>query len=149
MQNLLREIKKNKDNQQLTHFLIKQFESKYDKIIALGELQHKEYSSLFKKERCLLKRLKNYKTQTLLFMHKAEVPFDNNQAERDIRMMKVKMKISGCFRSLAWPPIFCRIRSYISTIKKNGMAVFQSLVDAFSQLSPSFFKLLTIFLNYQ
>jgi len=53
-------------------------------------------------------------------------------------MMKVKMKISGCFRHFSYTKIFCRIRSYISTIKKNGMAVFQSLVDAFSQLSPSF-----------
>ncbi len=69
-------------------------------------------------------------------MYEGEVPFDNNQAERDIRMMKLKMKISGCFRSKTMANAFCLIRSYIS--KKNGMAVFQSLVDVFNGLPPTF-----------
>ncbi len=138
MQNLLKAIKKSKDQQQLTAATIKTFDVKYDEIVTLGFIQQNKRRSRFRKEFCLLKRLKNYKFQTLLFMHQEEVPFDNNQAERDIRMMKVKMKISGCFRSTTWPNIFCRIRSYISTIKKNGMAVFQSLVDVFNPPSPTF-----------
>lgn len=142
MQQLLKAIKKDKDAGGLSFATIKAYDKEYDAIIDLGYREQKERSppkiSSKPKEICLLDRLKHYKTQTLLFMHKEEIPFDNNQAERDIRMMKLKMKISGCFRSPDWTKIFCLIRSYISTIKKNGMAVFPSLVDVFNHLSPNF-----------
>lgn len=141
MQDLLKKIKKTKETKKLLSSEKKAFSEEYDQLINLGYHEQKERSPPCRpREICLLNRLKNYKTQTLLFMHKDEVPFDNNQAERDIRMMKLKMKISGCFRSPLAAKAFCLLRSYISTIKKNGMAVFQSLVDVFQSSSPDLFS---------
>ncbi len=90
------------------------------------------------KPRNLLERLRDYESDTLRFMTSPEVPFTNNQGERDIRMTKVQQKISGCFRSMNGAQIFCRIRSYLSTCKKHGISAATALSLLFEGNLPDF-----------
>lgn len=80
--------------------------------------------------RNLLEMLKENKNEVLRFLTNPEVPFDNNQAERDVRMAKVKMKVSGCFRTFEGAENFANIRSYISTVKKNARDILHDLASA-------------------
>lgn len=90
------------------------------------------------KSRNLLDRLRDFENDTLRFMKEAIVPFTNNQGENDLRMIKVQQKISGCFRSMEGVEIFCRIRGFLSTCRKNGVGATDALRDLFQGKFPEF-----------
>jgi transposase/uncharacterized coiled-coil protein SlyX len=80
----------------------------------------------------LVDRLDKHREAVLRFMHDFRVPFDNNQAERDLRMVKVRQKISGCFRTKEGAAAFLRIRGYISTVRKQDKNVLAALEGVFT-----------------
>jgi transposase len=127
----------------LTPRQIKDFEMMYEYITKMGleenppplDLDSKPKKRGRKKQtkpKNLLDRFVGYKGDILRFMHDFEVPFDNNLAERDVRMMKVQQKISGTFRSVQGACSFCRIRGYISTVKKNNLSVIDAIGAVFN-----------------
>jgi transposase len=93
------------------------------------------------KARNLLERLRDFEQDVLRFMEVESVPFTNNQGENDLRMTKVQQKISGCFRSMDGAKIFCRVRSYLSTCRKQGMTATQALTLLFQGKHPDFMKM--------
>ena len=90
--------------------------------------------------RHLLDRLCKHQDGVLMFLDNFAVPFDNSLAEREIRMVKVQHKVSGCLRSPAGAVAFCRIRGYLSTLRKQGLAVVTALEQALvgHPVSPAF-----------
>ena len=148
---LLLKAKKYKETTILSKKIRAEIFSEYDRIVSFGfELEPVlEESTVKKRGRKkkpdslrLLETFLNRKDQILKFFVKEYVPFDNNLAERDLRMIKLKQKISGCFRTKTGAKTFCRIRSYISTLRKQGYNVLDSIQLAIEG-NPINFPLIT------
>lgn len=127
---------------------IKRLTNIYDKIIRDGLSYHEILTPLPCKGKQgrqprrtghnLLLRLFHYKQDVLRFLHDPAVPFTNNDAERDLRMMKCKQKISGGFRSSQGAEQFARLRGFISTVRKQGLSIISSIQSIFSGTIPEF-----------
>ena len=124
-----------------------QYRNKYRAILRQGETECPEPAKpktgkrgpvKKTKSRNLLERLRDFEQDTLRFMDNKDVPFSNNLGESDIRMTKVQQKISGCFRSMNGARIFCRVRSYLSTCRKQGVKSSLALDLLFNGKLPEF-----------
>jgi len=118
--------------------LLVRLEALYDQIVARAHALHpkpppsgKRGRTKQSRTRNLIDRLLQYKQDILRFIFDFKVPFENNLAERDLRMVKVQQKISHCFRSETGAAMFCRIRGYISTLLKQGYDIFPILTHVF------------------
>ena len=122
--------------------------ARYEQILALGlaanpppvRRPHQRGRLKRSPTRNLLERLLLGQDQVLAFLDDLTIPFDNNQAERDLRMLKTQQKVSGCFRSAAGGDAFARLRSYLSTLCKLGVALLDALQMLFTDtpLYPAF-----------
>ncbi|WP_341274316.1 IS66 family transposase [Clostridium beijerinckii] len=145
MKKLLIEIKKEVDSNwnvanTLTLDKTEAFEERYDKILKNGFAE--DYSAnwkLYSEKKVkkstslnLLNRLSAHKEEILSFMYNFNIPFDNNLAERDLRMAKVKQKVSGTFRSVEGANAFTRIRGYVSKVRKHGLNTIDSIRSIFT-----------------
>jgi transposase len=121
---------------------LRYFEKKYSRILGKGLKEIPQLKAVAVKRgrvkqhpaKNLLDRLQGYKQEVLSFMYDFSVPFGNNQGEQDIRMIKTKQKVSGCFRSEKGGKMFCRVRGYISTVRKHSMNVLEALTNVFKEV---------------
>ena len=139
------EVKKSK-NGFLSSKKIKLYQKQYRTILSKGKkecplaekVEIKQGRQKKSKSRNLLERLIDFEEDTLRFMKVSVVSFTNNQGENDLRMTKVQQKISGCFRSMEGARIFCRVRSYLVTCRKNGVSPTEALRLLFDGKLPAF-----------
>lgn len=124
---------------QLEPVQIQAYQARYETLLCQGEAAHPPSPPTGRAGRRkqspaynLVRRLQKHANLVLAFMHDIAIPFDNNLAERDLRMLKTKQKISGGFRCQDGADVFCRIRSYISTIRKQRLPLLDALRSVFS-----------------
>ena len=124
-------IKINK-HQEFSRYMLKKYNSAYDEILIYAKREQARHGT--KDSHNLIKRLQNYQSSVLLFMNDFNVPFTNNLSEQDLRMNKVKQKISGCFRNLNLAEHFCKIRGLLISSRKNDKNPFEMIQMAFRKI---------------
>lgn len=141
---MLLDMKKVKDKaiseekEEVSHYYLRKFDREYDEILKIAHEENPMPEPNAKKRGRrkkskvlnLICRLENYKASVCLFLRDLTVPFDNNQAERDIRMVKVKTKVSGCFRNMEGAKEYLTIMSYVGTARKHGINAFTAIREA-------------------
>ncbi len=144
--NLLLEMKKVKEKTVekgkdfLSYYHCHKFDKKYDELLELARKENPLPETAKKKRGrkkkgkilALVERLTKYKGSVCLFIHDFMVPFDNNQAERDLRVIKVKTKVSGCFRTEEGARDYLKIMSYVGTAHKQGYNAYEAIKNAIS-----------------
>ena len=134
----IRDREAGKGKESLSAYYYRKFSRRYDEIINAGLEQNPVSEAIGKKRgrlkkgkiRALIERLQKQKNAVCLFIYNFAVPFTNNQAERDIRNVKVKTKVSGCFRTEQGAHDYLKIMSYIGTAKKNHVNVHEAIRQA-------------------
>jgi len=121
--------------------LHKQLHQRYDKLVADAQQTHPKNNNRpasrprgrlkQSEEYSLLGRLDKHRAEVLLFFDQPGIPFDNNLAERDLRMLKVQQKVAGCFRTQTGASLLCTFRSYVGTANKLGLHLLDAIHDAF------------------
>ena len=144
---LLRSMKKARDKAvakgktELSYYYLHKFDIEYDRLMKMADEEcplppdppkKKKGRKKKGKERSLIERLMALKASVCLFVRDFNVPFDNNQAERDVRNVKSKTKVSGCFRTESGAQNYLDIMSYISTGRKHGISAYEALTAAFA-----------------
>lgn len=129
---LLDSLAHRKDQGVLDQAQFRKLQAQYRAILSQGRQRHPRRTGHGAQGKAtnLLNRLEDFDLNVLAFTLFEEVPFTNNGAERDIRMEKTRQKISGCFRTLHGARVFARIRSYISTCRKQGQNILDALEKA-------------------
>ena len=108
---------------------LERYEKRYDEILAAGRKENRKTKGKVarKEENALLNRLEAYKANHLLFLHDFDVPFSNNMSEKDLRICKNRQKMAGGFRNSVGRRMYCDILSFVETVKRRGLNVFQGI----------------------
>jgi len=109
---------------------LERYSQRYDEIIAGGLEENKQTKGRIakKEEKALLNRLKKYKENHLLFLYDFQIHFSNNMSEKDLRICKNRQKMAGGFRTASGRQMYCEIMSFIETVKRRGLNIFQSII---------------------
>ena len=145
MKRLLLEMKdvversKGSDKAELSRYFRKKFKNKYQSVLEAGRAETPTGGGNKRsKAENLLKRLEQYREEVCRFSEDFKVPFDNNQAERDIRNVKVKGKVSGCFRTEEGAEDYAKTASFIGTVVKQCGSVLKNIRGLFAGKIQSF-----------
>lgn len=127
--NHARNMQIRKGRHSFTEGQLEKYEGRYDAVIAAGREQNKKTKGRIAKreEKALLNRLEKYKGSHLLFLHDFAVPFSNNMSEKDLRICKNRQKMAGGFRTEKGRQMYCDIMSFVETVKRKKLNIFQSI----------------------